>query len=160
MEEIPVIQIYLWGNLVGAMSWDDERGYADFQFDDRFRRSGLDIAPLMMPLARSRGVVSFPTNARTKCFSGLPGLIADALPDKFGSQLITEWFVQQGKTESMITPLDRLCWQIPLTNNFLEFLGILPKIPAYPIVGKSLTIYKLYTESEIENELKMITKKK
>ena len=51
MEEIPVIQIYLWGNLVGAMSWDDERGYADFQFDDRFRRSGLDIAPLMMPLA-------------------------------------------------------------------------------------------------------------
>ena len=101
MEEIPVIQIYLWGNLVGAMSWDDERGYADFQFDDRFRRSGLDIAPLMMPLARTRGVVSFPTNARTKCFSGLPGLIADALPDKFGSQLITEWFAQQGKTESM-----------------------------------------------------------
>lgn len=50
MGEIPVIQIYLWGNLVGAMSWDDERGYADFQFDDRFRRSGLDIAPLMMPL--------------------------------------------------------------------------------------------------------------
>ena len=96
MEEIPVIQIYLWGNLVGAMSWDDERGYADFQFDDRFRRSGLDIAPLMMPLARTRGVVSFPTNARTKCFSGLPGLIADALPDKFGSQLITEWFAQQG----------------------------------------------------------------
>ena len=108
MEEIPVIQIYLWGNLVGAMSWDDERGYADFQFDDRFRRSGLDIAPLMMPLARTRGVVSFPTNARTKCFSGLPGLIADALPDKFGSQLITEWFAQQGKTEGMITPLDRL----------------------------------------------------
>jgi hypothetical protein len=61
-------------------------------------------------LARTRGVVSFPTNARTKCFSGLPGLIADALPDKFGSQLITEWFAQQGKTESMITPLDRLCY--------------------------------------------------
>lgn len=61
MEEIPVIQIYLWDNLVGAMSWDDERAYADFQFDDRFRRSGLDIAPLMMPLATTRGVVSFPT---------------------------------------------------------------------------------------------------
>ena len=52
MEEIPVIQIYLWGNLVGAMSWNEERGCADFQFDDRFRSSGLDIAPLMMPLAR------------------------------------------------------------------------------------------------------------
>ena len=71
MEEIPVIQIYLWGNLVGAMSWDDERGYADFQFDDRFRSSGLDIAPLMMPLARTRGVVSFPTNARTVSPNGI-----------------------------------------------------------------------------------------
>lgn len=110
MKEIPVIQIYLWNNLVGAMSWDDEMGYADFQFDEHFRRSGLDIAPLTMPLSRTRGVISFPTNARTKCFSGLPGLIADALPDKFGSQIITEWFAQQGKTESMITPLDRLCY--------------------------------------------------
>ena len=51
MKEIPVIQIYLWNNLVGAMSWDDEMGYADFQFDEHFRRSGLDIAPLTMALA-------------------------------------------------------------------------------------------------------------
>lgn len=50
MEDIPVIQIYLWGNLVGAMSWDEERGYADFQFDDKFRRSGLDVSPFMFPL--------------------------------------------------------------------------------------------------------------
>ena len=137
MEEIPVIQIYLWGNLVGAMSWDDERGYADFQFDDRFRRSGLDISPLMMPLARTRGVVSFPTNARTKCFSGLPGLIADALPDKFGSQLITEWFAQQGKTEGMITPLDRLCYVGKRAMGALEF------VPAANVEGvnESTEIY-------------------
>ena len=137
MGEIPVIQIYLWGNLVGAMSWDDERGYADFQFDDRFRRSGLDIAPLMMPLARTRGVVSFPTNARTKCFSGLPGLIADALPDKFGSQLITEWFAQQGKTEGMITPLDRLCYVGKRAMGALEF------VPAANVEGvnESTEIY-------------------
>lgn len=121
MKEIPVIQIYLWNNLVGAMSWDDEMGYADFQFDEHFRRSGLDIAPLTMPLARTRGVISFPTNARTKCFSGLPGLIADALPDKFGSQIITEWFAQQGKTESMITPLDRLCYIGKRAMGALEF---------------------------------------
>ena len=137
MGEIPVIQIYLWGNLVGAISWDDERGYADFQFDDRFRRSGLDIAPLMMPLARTRGVVSFPTNARTKCFSGLPGLIADALPDKFGSQLITEWFAQQGKTEGMITPLDRLCYVGKRAMGALEF------VPAANVEGvnESTEIY-------------------
>ena len=137
MEEIPVIQIYLWGDPVGAMSWDRERGYADFQFDDRFRRSGLDIAPLMMPLARTRGVVSFPANARTHCFSGLPGMIADALPDKFGSQLITEWFARQGKTEDMVTPLDRLCYVGKRAMGALEF------VPATHVEGvnESTEIY-------------------
>ena len=137
MEEIPVIQIYLWGNLVGAMSWDEQRAYADFQFDDQFRKSGLDIAPLMMPLGKTRGVVSFPANARTKCFCGLPGLIADALPDKFGSQLITEWFAQQGKTDSMITPLDRLCYVGKRAMGALEF------VPATHVEGvnESTEIY-------------------
>ena len=137
MEEIPVIQIYLWDNLVGAMSWNGEQGYADFQFDDRFRRSGLDIAPLMMPLARSQGVISFPTNARTKCFNGLPGMIADALPDKFGNQLITEWFALQGKTENMITPLDRLCYVGKRAMGALEF------VPAAHVEGvnESTEIY-------------------
>lgn len=137
MEKIPVIQIFLWGDLVGAMSWDEEKGYADFQFDDRFRRSGLDVAPLMMPLIKTRGVVSFPAHARTKCFCGLPGLIADALPDKFGSQLITEWFAQQGKTEEMITPLDRLCYVGKRAMGALEF------VPATHVEGvnESTEIY-------------------
>ena len=137
MEKIPVIQIFLWGDLVGAMSWDEEKGYADFQFGDRFRRSGLDVAPLMMPLIKTRGVVSFPAHARTKCFCGLPGLIADALPDKFGSQLITEWFAQQGKTEEMITPLDRLCYVGKRAMGALEF------VPATHVEGvnESTEIY-------------------
>lgn len=137
MEDIPIIQIYLWDKLVGAMSWDAELGYADFQFDGSFRRSGLDIAPLMMPLARTRGIVSFPDNARSKCFNGLPGMIADALPDKFGSQLITEWFAQQGKTEDMITPLDRLCYVGKRAMGALEF------IPAVHVngVNESTEIY-------------------
>lgn len=129
MKETPVIQIYLWDKLVGAMSWDAESGYADFQFDDSFRRSGLDIAPLMMPLARTRGIVSFPDNARSKCFNGLPGMIADALPDKFGSQLITEWFARQGKTEDMITPPDRLRYVGKRAMGALEF------VPAVHVKG-------------------------
>lgn len=122
---------------MGAMSWDEEKGYADFQFGDRFRRSGLDVAPLMMPLIKTRGVVSFPAHARTKCFCGLPGLIADALPDKFGSQLITEWFAQQGKTEEMITPLDRLCYVGKRAMGALEF------VPATHVEGvnESTEIY-------------------
>ena len=137
MEEIQVIRIYLWDRLVGAMSWDDERGCADFQYDDRFRTSGLDIAPLMMPLARTRGVVSFPANAKSNCFHGLPGLIADALPDKFGSQLVSEWFARQGKTENMISPLDRLCYVGKRAMGALEF------VPASDVEGvnESTEIY-------------------
>lgn len=137
MNEIPVIQIYLWGKMVGAMSWDSIRGYADFQFDERFRKSGLDLAPIMMPLAKSRFVQSFATHARSKCFQGLPGLVADALPDKFGNQLITEWFAQQGKAEEMITPLDRLCYVGKRAMGALEF------VPAVNVegVGESTEIY-------------------
>ncbi len=146
MKEIPVIKVLLWNNLVGAMSWDDERGYANFQLDEIFRWSGLDGAPLMMPLSKTRNVVSFPAHAMSKCFSGLPGLIADALPDKFGNQLITEWFAQQGKTESMITPLDRLCYVGKRAMGALEF------VPAVQVegAGESTEIYirELMTLSE------------
>lgn len=137
MNEIPVIQIFLWGKLVGAMSWDSQRGYADFQFDKQFLNSGWDIAPLSMPIPKTRQIISFPSHARLKCFKGLPGLIADSLPDKFGNQLITEWFAQQGKTEDMITPLDRLCYVGKRAMGALEF------VPAAHIegVGQSTEIY-------------------
>lgn len=137
MPEIPVIQINLWGQTVGAMSWNHARGYADFQFDITFRKSGLDIAPIIMPLSKTPNVVSFPTHSNSNSFHGLPGLVADALPDRFGNQLITEWFAQQGKPESMITPLDRLCYVGQRAMGALEF------VPAANVEGvdKSTKIY-------------------
>lgn len=137
MSQIPVIEIMLWGKRVGAMSWNADRHYAEFQFDNKYRRSGLDIAPLMMPLRTTNNVVSFPTHANSNCFKGLPGLIADSLPDKFGSQLILEWFAQQGKTEHMVTPLDKLCYVGKRAMGALEF------IPAVNVPGveKATEIY-------------------
>lgn len=132
-----MIQIYLWGEMVGAMSWDPVRGYADFQFDAKFLKSGLDVAPLMMPLSKTRNVVAFPAHRGSNSFHGLPGLVADALPDKFGNQIITEWFAQQGKTEDMITPLDRLCYVGKRAMGALEF------VPASDVEGvdQSTKIY-------------------
>lgn len=137
MPEIPIIQINLWGQTVGAMSWDPIRGYADFQFDTKFRKSGLDIAPIIMPLSKTPNVVSFPAHRNSNSFHGLPGLVADALPDKFGNQLITEWFAQQGKQEEMITPLDRLCYVGQRAMGALEF------VPAANVEGvnQSTEIY-------------------
>lgn len=156
--EIPVIEILLWGQKVGAMSWNSNLRLAEFQFDDKFRRSGLDVSPLMMPLSRTKGIVSFPTHRNSKCFNGLPGMIADALPDKFGSQLIIEWFAQQGKNEDMITPLDKLCYVGRRAMGALEF------VPAVniPGVGEATEIYirelmgiseTLFKEREMFQEL-------
>ena len=76
-----VAEVRLWGRTIGAVSWDEDRGVANFEYDPAFLRSGREVAPLTMPLAT--GIYSFPALAR-ETFHGLPGLLADSLPDRFG----------------------------------------------------------------------------
>ena len=120
MEPI-IVNIYLWGHHVGAMTWNEEYGYADFEFTSQFRHSGYDVAPLMMPLASTKSTTSFPVHAKSRCFKGLPGLVADSLPDNFGNQLINEWFEQHGRSSESITPLERLCYVGSRAMGALEY---------------------------------------
>jgi serine/threonine-protein kinase HipA len=90
-----IVDVKLWGQFVGSLIWDNSTEMAVFEYDSQYRRNGLELAPLTMPLTHGSRPFSFPAN-RTDCFKGLPGLIADALPDKFGNQIITEWFTRQG----------------------------------------------------------------
>ena len=106
--------------MVGSLVWDSITQMAVFEYDNAFRRNGLEIAPLTMPLSLGNRPFSFPAN-RTDCFKGLPGLIADALPDKFGNQIITEWFTRQGLPVGEITPLERLCYVGQRAMGALEF---------------------------------------
>ena len=115
-----IVDVSIWGMKVGALVWDAAAGMAVFEYDSKFRRSGLELAPLTMPLAMGNRPFSFPTN-RTECFKGLPGLIADSLPDKFGNQIITEWFTRQGLPVGEITPLERLCYIGQRGMGALEF---------------------------------------
>ena len=115
-----IVDVSIWGMKVGALVWDAAAGMAVFEYDSKFRRSGLELAPLTMPLAMGNRPFSFPTN-RTECFKGLPGLIADSLPDKFGNQIITEWFTRQGLPIGEITPLERLCYIGQRGMGALEF---------------------------------------
>ena len=119
MEDL-VVDVKLWGRLVGSLVWDAASGMAVFEYDSTFRRNGVELAPLTMPLSLGNRPFSFPTN-RTECFKGLPGLIADALPDKFGNQIITEWFTRQGLPVDEITPLERLCYVGQRAMGALEF---------------------------------------
>lgn len=116
-----IVDVSLWGNNVGALLWDNENGVASFQFDDRFLRSGLEVSPIAMPLRNSTGMVYQFLQNRNSCFKGLPGLIADSLPDTFGNQIIDEWFASGGLSETQITPLDRLCYVGKRAMGALEF---------------------------------------
>ena len=118
--DIIIVDVKLWGQMVGSLVWDSAMQMAVFEYDNAFRRNGIEPAPLTMPLAHGNRPFSFPAN-RTDCFKGLPGLIADALPDKFGNQIITEWFTRQGLPVGEITPLERLCYMGQRAMGALEF---------------------------------------
>jgi serine/threonine-protein kinase HipA len=115
-----VVDVSIWEMKVGALVWDTATDMAVFEYDSKFRRSGLELAPLTMPLSMGNRPFSFPAN-RTECFKGLPGLVADSLPDKFGNQIITEWFARQGLPVGEITPLERLCYIGKRGMGALEF---------------------------------------
>ena len=81
-------EVRLWGRTIGAVAQRRGIGYATFQYDPEFAQSGIEIAPLTMPLARHPYV--FPQLGR-RSFNGLPGLLSDSLPDYFGNALIDAW---------------------------------------------------------------------
>jgi serine/threonine-protein kinase HipA len=84
--------------------------------------SGMEVAPLMMPLRP--GPYTFANLDRTT-FKGLPGLLADALPDKFGNLLIDQWLAGQGRTAASFNPVERLCYLGTRAMGALEFKPIL-----------------------------------
>jgi serine/threonine-protein kinase HipA len=104
-------KITLWGKEVAAVIWDAGREFAIMEFFESFSGSGWDISPIIMPSGdqrRGERQYAFPA-LRHKTFKGLPGLLADSLPDDYGTSVIDEWFAARGKLVS-ITPLDRLCY--------------------------------------------------
>ncbi len=115
--------VHLWGDLVGAVAWDPDRELATFEFDRAFLDRGLDLAPLQMPLATARrGDARFSfRNLSRETFHGLPGLLADALPDAFGNSVIDAWLARQGRTPGSFSPVERLCYTGSRAMGALEF---------------------------------------
>jgi len=117
-----VVNITLCGENVAAIAWDSNREVGVIEFYASFLKNDWDIAPLMMPLEdlqRGERIFSF-TNLKSKTFKGLPGLIADVLPDDYGNSIIDEWFAAKGKNVEL-TPLDRLCYIGKRGMGALEF---------------------------------------
>lgn len=111
-------EVRLWGRTIGAVSLADGEDVAAFEYAPDFISSGIEVAPLMMPL--SSQVYRFP-ELRRATFHGLPGLLADALPDRFGNALIDTWLAQQGRTPDSFNAVERLCYTGARAIGALEF---------------------------------------
>lgn len=100
-------EVYLWGTRIGYVVQENYNSIARFNYDEKFLKSGIEIAPIMMPLANM--VYSFP-NLSVETFKGLPGLLADSLPDKFGTKLIERYLSDSGRDISTFSSIEKLCY--------------------------------------------------
>ena len=120
-------RVDLWGTPIGAVTWDSDRALGFFEYHPDFVPSGIQVAPLTMPLSGS--VYSFP-GLGIDCFHGLPGMLADVLPDRFGNALIHAWLASQGRTPESFNPVQRLCYTGSRGMGALEFTPQLgPQMP-------------------------------
>ncbi len=111
-------RIMLWGTSIGAVSWLDEKNVAVFQYDPDFVHSNIELSPITMPLKTSP--YTFPS-LNPVTFKGLPGLLADSLPDMFGNAVIDAWLASQGRTPDSFNPVERLCYTGKRGMGALEF---------------------------------------
>ncbi|MBA4386409.1 MAG: toxin HipA [Verrucomicrobia bacterium] len=111
-------KVQLWGRTIGAVSMEEGNTYAAFQYDPDFARSGIELSPVTMPL--SNRVYAFPELPRNT-FHGLPGLLADSLPDRFGNALIDAWLAGLGRTSESFNAVERLCYTGRRGMGALEF---------------------------------------
>ena len=107
--------VKIWGELVGAVAWDETVGIATFEYDPKFKPKGWDLSPLQMPISGTRNIFNFPelrkkTDTTVDTFKGLPGLLADVLPDRYGNDLINLWLAQQGRPTDSMNPVEMLCF--------------------------------------------------
>ncbi len=123
IDKVETAIVRLWGETAGAVAWLEDRGMGVFEYDPAFLKKGLDISPLHMGLDAARqgdGIFSFPGLNR-ETFLGLPGLLADALPDKFGNSILDAWVTRNGRDAAGFSPVERLCYTGRRAMGALEF---------------------------------------
>lgn len=109
--------LFYQGDPVGVAHWDASRRVTTFQYMPEFVRKGVELAPLMMPLRDA----PYQFANLHESFGGLPGFLADCLPDVYGNTLIDDWLRQQGRVPEEFSPVERLCYVGNRGMGALEF---------------------------------------
>lgn len=122
--------VKIWNEVAGAVLWDERTGYAIFEYDPKFKKLMWDLSPLKMPLSDASSIFSFPELRKDPrsdfdTFKGLPGLLADVLPDRYGNRLIETWLTSQGR--SRMNPVEMLCFIGTRGMGALEFEPVVLK---------------------------------
>lgn len=140
--------VKLWGKTVGAVVWSEQQQVASFEYDASFDLAGYPVAPIKMP---RKNIYSFPELRGSQTFKGLPGLLADTLPDRYGNQLINVWLSQNGRPENSLNPVELLCFIGQRGMGALEFEPVIsPNKPQS---------YTLELSSLIETTRELLNKK-
>jgi len=129
-----IAEVRLWGRTIGAVTLEDGRDYAAFQYEPAFAGSGIEVSPVTMPPGNT--VHEFPALPRNT-FHGLPGLLADSLPDRFGNALIVAWLATQGRQPDSFNAVERLCYTGTRGMGALEFV---PNIGPRPQRARKIEI--------------------
>lgn len=129
--------IKIWGQLVGAVAWNPDTGLASFEYDTDFDLAKWALAPIKMP--QKGRIYSFPETKNSDTFKGLPGLLADALPDRYGKELINIWLAKYGRPADSLNPVELLCFIGKRGMGALEFEPVLKvDAPDYTLELSSL----------------------
>jgi serine/threonine-protein kinase HipA len=151
-----VAHVNIWGKMAGAVAWDATLGYAFFEFDPKFKQLGWDLAPLKLPISSPISTFSFPElrkdrNSAYDTFKGLPGFLADSLPDKYGNQLINLWLAKQGRPQDSMNPVEMLCFIGSRGMGALEFE------PA--VLNESKRTFSIEIDTLVETAQKMLNQR-
>ena len=162
VDRVDTAYIRLWEELAGAVAWDPDKKFATFEFDRKFLEKDLDLSPLKMPIAEARSATAkfeFRTLPK-RTYRGLPGMLADALPDRFGNSIIDVWLARQGRTPASLSSVERLCYTGKRAMGALEFSPIInPSIEqSVPVeVGELVEMAQKVTKERFDLKVKFDT---
>ena len=114
---VDIARVNLYGQPVGTFRWDNNRQVAHFEYAESFIGKGLEPSPILMPVRQGR-IYSFSDIGR-ETFKGLPGMLADSLPDTYGRALFDRWLALTGRSSG--NAVETLCFLGKRCMGALEF---------------------------------------